>query len=177
MSNFRRMYNLIKGFFMLLCASLLMVHPKDGAVFVILILDLELLIHGIRMIIYYFTMARYMVGGIMTLYKSIIIIDFGLFIFFMEDIPYRLMLMYLLAVMAMHSITTILGSLEMKRMENHSWKVKMANGVINISLVIFALFMFGSEQMVTIIFCIGLINTAFYNIAVSLKKSAIIYIV
>lgn len=53
----------------------------------------------------------------------------------------------------------------------------MANGVINISLVIFALFIFGSEQMVTIIFCIGFINTAFYNIAVSLKKSAIIYIV
>ena len=176
MSSVKRLFKLIYGLLMLLCAALLLIKPKEGSEIVVAILALALLIYGLKMLIYYFTMARFMVGGIMTLYKSIIVIDFGLFIFYMDDLPYRFMMLYLVAVMAFHGATSILGALEMKRLEIHSWNIKLLNGIINMILAVVAMFMFGTEQMVTILFCIGLITNAFYNIVKAFKKSAIIYI-
>lgn len=176
MSSVRRILKILYGVFLLLSAALLLIMPKEGAMIVIFVLDLALLIYGIRMFIYYFTLARYMVGGIMTLYKSMIVIDFGLFIFYLDEIPYRFMLFYLLAMMGLSGITTILSALEMKRLENHSWKFKLAYGLTSIMLVAGSLIMSGSEKIVTVVFCAGLINAACYHIRMAFKKSAIIYI-
>ena len=176
MSSIRRGFTFIKALLMLVCAGVLLAFPKDGAAIVIFILDLSLLIYGLRMLIYYLTMARYMVGGIMTLYKSIIVIDFGLFIFYMDRIPYRFMMVYLVAVMLFHSVTTLLGAFEMRRLENHSWKMRLAYGVTNMILAVSALFMIGRTEMVTVIYCIGLITGALYNIRLAFRKSAIIFI-
>lgn len=176
MSSIRRFFKIIYGMLLILSAVLLLIKPKEAAIYVILVLDIALLIYGLRMFVYYFTMARFMVGGIVTLYKSIIVIDFGLFIFYLDNLPYRLMMLYLVAIMGLHSITTILGSFEMKRVENRNWKIRLAYGVITMMLAIGSLFMFETENIVTIIFCIGLINSAFYNIVAAFRKSAIIYI-
>lgn len=176
MRSIRRVFRIIYGIILLLCVAILLTIPKEGAAIVIFILDIALLIYGFRMIIYYCTMARFMVGGIMTLYKGIIVIDFGLFIFYMYRIPYRLMMLYLIGVMALHSATSILNAFEMKRLENSAWKYRLGYSLVNMTLAIVSLFMLGSTQMVTYIFCLGLINTAFYNISSALRKSAIIYI-
>lgn len=177
MSSIRRVGKILYGLLMLLCAVLLQYVPEDGAAIVIFILDISLLIYGIKMLVYYFTMARFMVGGVMTLYKSIIVIDFGLFIFYLNQIPYRLMMLYLIGVMALNSVTSLLSAFEMIRLENHSWKFKIIYGAVNMILAIMSLFMLGSLRMVTAVFSLGLINAAVYNIVSALKKSAIIYIV
>lgn len=176
MSSIRRIVKILYGLLMLLGAAILLLYPEEGAVIVILILDMMLLIYGFRMLIYYFSMARFMVGGIMTLYKSIIVIDFGLFMFYLYQIPYRLVMLYLVGVMALNGVTSLLGAVEMMRLENHSWKFRIVYGAINLILVVTSLFMLGSVRMVTFVFSLGLINAAFYQIASALKKSAIIYI-
>lgn len=176
MSSIRRTFKILYGLFLMASAILLLTMPEDGAEIVILILDIALLIYGFRRLFYYFTMARHMVGGIMTLYKSIILIDFGLFVFFLYKMPYRLMMIYLISVMGFHSVTSILSAFEMKRLHNHSWKKKAAYSLINLMLAISSLLLIGSLKMVTVVFCIGLVNSAIYNIESALKKSAIIYI-
>lgn len=176
MSSIRRAGKVISGLLMIIGSILFIMFPKDGAIYVVLCIDIALLLYGMRMIIYYITLARFMVGGIMTLYKSIIVIDFGLFVFYLYEIPYRLVMFYLAGVMAFHGVTVILSAMESRRLEVPFWRGKLAYGVINILLVIVSVLMMDSMKTVAYIFSISLIHSAIYNIVSAFRKSAVIYI-
>lgn len=176
MSSVKRIYHVIHGILALIGAGLLLAYPKDGAIFVMVFIDIALLIYGIRMLVYYFTLARFMVGGIMTLYKSIIVIDFGLFVFWLYDFPYRFIMLYLVAIMAFNGAREILSAFETRRLDNPAWKRKLAYGIVKLVLALSALFVHDSLPMVTILYSIGLIHDGLYSIATAFRKSAIIYI-
>lgn len=176
MGSMRRMSRFLYGIFMLACAVLLFAFPKDGALYVVAIIDIVLLLYGLRMLVYYFTLARFMVGGIMTLYKSIIVIDFGLFVFYLDEIPYRIVMLYLIGLMAFNAIRSILSAFEMKRLGNVIWKRRFAYGVIKLAFAFGSFFVHDSMEVVTIMYSLGLIHAAVFNIESAFKKSAIIYI-
>lgn len=176
MSSIRRIRDVAAGLLMLLCSAILLIFPEDGYMVVVLILDLTFLLYGIRMLIYYFTMTRYMVGGIMTLYKSIVAIDFGLFIFNLDDLPKQFTMFYLMGIMLFNGVVVILSALDAKRLESPAWKSKFVYGMIRVVLALSCVFFRNSAQMVTFIYCIGLIHAAFYRIAKAFQKTAIIHI-
>lgn len=176
MSGIRRLSKLIYAIFMLIGSVLLLVYPKEGYFFVVLIIDITLLIYGIRMLIYYFALARYMVGGIMTFYKSIIVLDFGMFMFNLDETPYKLVMLYLAVVMIFNAIITILGALDSKRLDVPGWSRRLAYGVVKMVLALGCLFLWNNMEVVTYVYSIALIHTALYNIATALKKSAMVYI-
>lgn len=161
---------------MLIASGILIVFPEDGHYAVVFFLDISLLIYGIRLLIYYFTMARFMIGGIMTLYKSIIVIDLGLFVFNMTDIPQRLTMIYLIAVMAFDGIIDILNGIESKKLDAGQWKNQFTYGLIKLIIAIISVFFLNSVQMMTYIYCIGLIHSAFSNIYGAFRRTAIVYI-
>lgn len=176
MSSLKRIYHVIYGILALISAGLLLLYPRDGAMFVMVFIDVALLVYGIRMLVYYITLARFMVGGIMTLYKSIIVIDFGLFVFGLYEFPYRFIMLYLVAIMAFNGAREILSAMETRRLENPAWKRKIAYGAVTLVLALSALFVHDSMPIVTILYSIGLIHGGLYSIATAFRKSAIIYI-
>lgn len=176
MGSMRRLSRLLYGIFMLASAILLIAFPKDGALFVVAIIDIVLLIYGLRMLIYYFALSRFMVGGIMTLYKSIIVIDFGLFLFYLDEIPYKIVMLYLIGLMAFNAVRSILSAHEMKRLGNTAWKRRFIYGVIKLAFALGSFFAHDSMEVVTIMYSLGLIHAAVFNIESAFKKSAIIYI-
>lgn len=176
MNSLKRISKIIIGLFMLVGSILLLIWPKEGYLFVVFFIDVTFLLYGIRLFVYYFTMARYMVGGIMTLYKSIILIDFGLFIFTLEDTPYKLVMLYLVGIMAFNGVVTILGAMDSKHLESPTWRRKLIHGVIRLAFAACCLFVWDSPEMVTYIYSLSLLHSAVYNIASAFRKSAIIYI-
>lgn len=176
MSSVRRIKNLIFGILMLIGSYVILRNPEEGYYFVVLVLDITFLAYGINMLVYYLTMARFMTGGIMTLYKSIIAIDFGLFIFNLDETPKRLVMVYLIGVMAFNSVVTILNALDAKKLEVSSWKSKLVYGIVKLILAITCLIFWNFGQMVIWVYCVGLIHSAVYNIVAAFRKTAIIHI-
>ena len=79
MSFFQRFKSILAGILMLFFVALLLLLPNEAYYLVAGVLGLMLIIYGIRLLWYYLTMARHMVGGKTILYQSVIVIDLGLF--------------------------------------------------------------------------------------------------
>ena len=72
MTVFQRIRGVFVGVLMLVFAVILIVNPSDDIyMLLIIILALGLAISGIKDIIFYFTMARHMVGGKMILVQGV----------------------------------------------------------------------------------------------------------
>ncbi len=176
MRTIKRVENVAAGIVMLIASIILMVSPESGYEFVVVLIDITFLLYGIKMLIYYFTMARFMVGGIMTLYKSIIAIDFGLFVFYMQNTPKRLTMLYLVGLIIFNGVVALLGAFEAKRIDASFWKSRMIKGMVSIVFAIVCLCFWNSAKMVTIIYGISLIYEAFYRIGKAFRRTAIIHI-
>ena len=79
MTAFRRIKEIIHGLILLGCAAGMLAYPSDGYTLVIYLLGISLTLYGLGTLIYYFQMARFMVGGRTMLYIGIIAFDFGMF--------------------------------------------------------------------------------------------------
>lgn len=175
MTATKRFWNILVGIVMLLYSVAMLKFPDDGYELVIIFLDVSLILYGLRLLIYYFTMARYMVGGIATFYKSIIIIDLGLFIFGLDNIPQKFAMLYLIAGLAFSGVVDILHSLEERRLFA-SWRVHISYGFGKLGIAIACLFFLSSMRMVTFIYCIGLVHSAIFRFINAFRKTAITYV-
>lgn len=176
MTSIKRIYKIIAGIFMLVLSVILFLYPDKGYVFVLFILEITLLLYGFRLLIYYLTLARYMVGGIMTLYKSIMLIDFGLLIFNMKNYPQRLGMLYLIVILAFDGITDILKAMDARRLKAASWKYELTYGSIKVIIAVGGLFFMGSVRILTYIYCLGLIHSAVSSIVSAFRRTAIVHI-
>lgn len=160
---------------MLLLALYLLLEPTDGFYLVVLLLDISLLLYGFKMLVYFLTMARYMTGGIMTLYKSIIAIDLGLFVLNLEDAPKKLVMIYLICMMIFSGIIIILSAMEARKIDA-PWKNRFIYGVVKLILALYCLCMWDTQQMVSVIYSAGLIHSAFHNVRLTSRKTALFHI-
>lgn len=171
----KRILNVLSGVIMLLCSVGMMLYPNDGYVFVVFFVDISLLLYGVRMLVYYFTMARFMVGGIATFYKSIIAIDFGMFVFNIEIIPQKYAMLYLVFCLAFSGIVDVLRAMESRSIAA-PWRLHMGYGVLKFVTAVSCLFFLNSVKVLTFIYCIGLIHSAVLAFINAFRKSAIVYI-
>lgn len=171
----KRVLNVISGVVMLLCSVGMMLYPDDGYVFVVLFVDISLLLYGLRMLVYYFTMARFMVGGIATFYKSIIAIDFGMFVFSIDSIPQKYAMLYLIFCMAFSGVVDILRAMESRRI-SAPWRLHISYGMLKFVTAVICLFFLSSVKVLTYIYCIGLVHSAVLAFINAFRKSAIVYI-
>ena len=91
----QRIKIVLSGIVMILGGILLFLAPISGYRIVILVLSVSFILTGIRQLVYYGTMARFMVGGRSILYRGIIILDVGLFTASLSDIPRMYVVIYL----------------------------------------------------------------------------------
>lgn len=176
MSKLRRISSFLAGILMLVCALILMFAPEIGYPMVVLILSFSLLVFGIKSFLYYFTMARHMVGGKASLYTGIILFDMGMFTVMLANIPPVYIIIYLAAVKLFAGGIDILSAIDSKHSGSPSWKMKLAAGIVNI-LIAAACVIFGQNQTIIVyIYGSGLIYSAVRRLISAFRKTAIVYI-
>ena len=169
MNGGKRFTNVLIGAVMLLMGSVLILLPSEGLSFVALIFSLSL-------IVYYITMARHMVGGRLMLYIAVIVLDFGVFVWTLADIPKIYVVLYLVAIHAFSGAIDIMRGIEAKRYHASSWKLSFFSGVVNIVIAILSIVFIRSVNMIVILYAIGLIYSAITRIISAFRRTAVVYI-
>lgn len=176
MSNFQKIISILKSVLMILIGLTMIISPSIGYVILILILELWLLIYGIKLLVYYFSMARYKVGGLKTLYKSIIVIDLALLCFSLSTAHQKLVMVILVISIAFEGIVYIMKAMKSKAVQSSSWKSQLLRGMLHFGIAILCIIFIDSTKISTILFGIGLIASAVSDIITTTKKTEIIYI-
>lgn len=175
MTKLRRAGRIITGILMIFFSIFIAYHPDIGLQTAACILGLSLTIYGVRTLIYYFRMARHMVGGKYMLYIGLIVLDFGMFTLALTHIPRIYVVLYLIVFNAFSGVIDILSGLEAKRMEA-SWKLRVMHGIMGVLIAVLCLVFLRSDMLLVYAYAFGLFYSACVRIVSALRKTAIIYI-
>jgi uncharacterized membrane protein HdeD (DUF308 family) len=164
---------------MLLFCVFIFLNPKVGYRFAALIIILSMLYFGLKLLIYYQTMARHMVGGKAMLFLSILILDFGVFVFTIVDTPMLFLLVYLLLFHGFSGAISILRAMEVRRFSSGVWVLNLAAGVLNLGVALGAVVsavVFRSITALAYLYLVGLLYSAIVRIASAFRRTEIVYI-
>lgn len=177
MSEFQRVRKVLFGLCMLAVAILLIAFPSDEAYMVIVaILTIGLAIAGIKDIIFYFMMARHMIGGKMILIQGVIILDFAIITGSLANVPKIYILLYLIGVHAFSGVVEVLRAMESKKAVSGPWKMKFAHGLVNFALAIACLIFIRKSNTALLIYSLGLIYSAIVRIFSAFQRTSFILI-
>lgn len=176
MTSIKRVWLIIISVIMLVCAVVLVLSPELGYIIIILILDVSLLLYGIRLFVYYITMARHMVDGINTLYKSLVLLDFGVFVFTMKSTPEIVIMLYLIGCMAFQGLVEMLEAGSAMKLKSGRWKYGFISGAVKIAIAVACMFFLKSIRVLSLLYAVGLVQSAVENIVTACRKTAVVYI-
>lgn len=176
MGSAKRVSYFFVGLIMMLCGLILFMELEDGYQDVLLILEVMLLLHGIRKLVFYFTMARHMVGGINIFYQGILTFDAGLFALNLHDVPRIYAMLYLIAYMLVTGVIDAVRTNEIRKQGSRQWKYQMLTGMIKILISIICIFHLNSAEIIAIIYGVGLFSSAISHIVTAFRRTAIVYV-
>lgn len=176
MGKARRVFYFVSGVVMLVLCVVLISDPKEGYLPIIYLLELSLILEGIRKLVYYFTMARYMVGGLSVFYKGLFFLDAGLFTITLDDGPRIYAMIYLLAGLALSGCIDLLQANSARRLRAGHWRYQMFYGIGQIAIAGVGLFFLDSVSMLTWIFAAGLLHSAVSRMIMAFRRTAIVYV-
>ena len=160
---------------MLACSIALMLYPEEALILVVIVLGVWLVVFGTRNLVYYFTMARHMVGGLSLLFVALIAIDLGAFAITLIGNRRFAIVLYLIGFNAFTGVVCILRAVEAKMLDSR-WKPNLIHGIVCFALVIASLVFIGSDRIIIAIFCFGLVYAACVRIASAVRPTEIVYI-
>lgn len=179
MSNLQRTREICKGLVMILFGVMLLIAPEEGYYLVTVVLCISLLLSGIRSLVFYFTMARHMIGGKEVFYKGLILLDVGLFTVTIVDVPVLYVICYILICHAFSGLVDIMKAFEARKIESPAWKASMTYGLCNLAIAVGTFvsgILYRSTSAVVWIYSAGLIYSAFVRIRTAFRRTAIVYI-
>lgn len=145
----------------------------------LIILGTGLTLRGFHHLIYYFSMARYMVGGKQVLFRTVILLDLGIFTSTLSRSPSIYIILYIAGAQLFSGAVALLRANESRQTGSSRWKYTAAYGLMHIALFIlviaFGLFMHSTEFAVYV-YAVGLIGTAFHRFIQAFRRTAIVYI-
>jgi uncharacterized membrane protein HdeD (DUF308 family) len=175
MRQITRIKNLLIGLIMIALAASLLAFPQYGPGVIVLLIGIGLILSGIGSLIFYITMARHMVGGMKTFYRSILFLDLGVFMMTGFAVSEQLVLLYLMGILVISGGIDIIRALEFKK-EGASWKARMVSGVISLVIMVIGTIFMDNPLTVVYLFCLGLLYSAVTRIVSAFRKTAVIYI-
>ena len=175
MTLIQRIRTFFESLTLLLCVALLLIVPDMGYQIIALILSIVLIVNGLRFLIFYFSMARNMVDGKLTLFYGIIALDLGMFAFTLQNIPPIYIILYLLITHLFSGVIGVLRAMEARRLGSR-WRLNMAIGTANILLAFACGFCLHRLSLLTYVYAIGLLYSACLRMVQVFQRSAIIYI-
>ena len=177
MSKLQRIRGVLSGVGSLLLALLIILIPAESSFYIIaLVMCISLMVLGVRELVYYFRMARHMVGGRTMFYLGIIILDMGIFTFTLTDIPHTYLMLYILATHGFGGFVEILRALESKRLDSPAWKFDFSRGVIDLLVAVLCVFFLSNVTILNFIYSAGLIYSGIARIVSSFRQTEIVYI-
>ncbi len=176
MTKLQRLKNIIYGLILLGAGIILLFLPEDAFVLLLLLLSAGLLIAGFNTLIYYFTMARFMVDGKMLLYKGIIIFDFGVLTASLVDVPRQFVLVYLIGVHAFSGLVELLRAMEARRYGGKNWRLKMGHGFVNVITCIICVIFLNNTNTVIIVYALGILYSGVLTLVSAFRRTAFVYI-
>ncbi len=179
MSLFQRFKSFLSGLALLALAVLLFLVPEEGYFAVAVILGVLLFVYGFRLLWFYFTMSRHMVGGRATLYQAVLVLDVALFTSSVALMNHMVILIYLLGVFAFTGFVDTLRAFEAKKIGAPNWKWKLLTGLVIVALTVL-LVIFGAIRGETEVlvygYCISLVISGAMRIVSAFRKTAMVYI-
>lgn len=177
MTVYQRIKKILFSLVMFGTALFFFFNPSDTAYMVIVgILSLGLAIVGIKDIVFYFKMARHMVGGKMILIQGAIIFDFAIITGSLANVPKIYILLYLIGVHAFSGVVEILRAREARNAVDGPWKMKFFHGVVNIILAIACLIFIRQSNTALIIYSLGLMYSAVVRLFDAFRKTTFVVI-
>ena len=179
MTEMQRVKKVLQALLMFFAAFILIRFPMEGFLFVALAVSVSLIAYGARMLVYFFTMARHMVGGQAILYIGIIVFDLGVFILTTVDDPKLFLVVYLLGVHAFSGAMAVLRALEARRFSSPGWKWILVDGIANTAVAILAVvagLFLQSERDLSYLYAACIVYSACFQLSSAFRKTAIVYI-
>ena len=161
---------------MLALGLLMALDPTEVYQLIILTLGLTLLLSGLRSLIYFFTMARHMVGGRTVLYRSVIVLDIGLFTLSLTEIPLLFVVLYLASMYGFAGFVDIMRAREARKLKAGSWKLNFSHGLVNVIMAALCLIFLGTELVAAEIYALGLMYSGLIRIIQAFRRTAVVYI-
>lgn len=175
MTKSQRVRKILLGLLMILAGLFFMLNPTQNYPGITFTLSIGMTLRGIRLLIFYFSMARHMVDGRNMLYQAIIMIDLGLFTGALTQVPLIYVMLYLVAIHMFTGAIDILRALESRSMGS-SWKLNLSHGIINVVMAIICLVFIKKTWLAVIIYSLGLIYSGLMHIITAFRKNNMIYI-
>lgn len=176
MTRWQRIKSILGGVLALLAVPFLMLDPELGCALIVLILGVSASLKGLGMLIYYFSMARHMVGGKSVLYQGIIILDFGLFTIGFADIPGQYIMVYLLLGHLFYGLVGVLRAMEIRKKKMGSWRFKLLSSAGDIALAVLCLVQINSARTMVAVYCLGVLWAAIGRIVSAFRRTAVVYV-
>ena len=161
---------------MLVAALIMMAKPLEGYRIVVVFLSLYFAFMGLKHLVNFFTLARFMVGGRLILFEGVVLLDFGLLSASLTDVPRGYIMLYLIAVHAFSGVVEILRAREAKSYGSGRWRFKITHGIVNILMAIACIAYIKKPAAVVVIYAMGLAYSALMWIISGLRKNTMIYI-
>ena len=176
MTKWQRIKSVFGSLVALAFIPLLIADPDLGCAVIVLVLGIAAALAGLRMVIYYVSMARNMVGGKIILYIGVILLDFGLFSFGIADIPKQYIMLYLMLGHLFYGLVEVLRSMEIRKRNLGSWRFKLLVGLGNLALGVLCLVQINSSKMTVYIYCLGLMWSALGRIVSAFRPATVVYV-
>ena len=126
MSRIQRIRTFIEGLIIIIGAILLIIYRSHAYEAILIFLAAGFIFYGVKRLVFYFLMARHMVGGKEILYKGIILFNFGVITSSVSNIPKIYILLYLAVIHAFSGIVEILRTNELKNI----WRQSLAHEIV-----------------------------------------------
>lgn len=172
----QRTLNFIIALALIMLSIIMIAVPEHGYRIMTILLALTLISIGLRYLIYYYTMSRYMVGGRYMFFIGVVILDFGVFTGTLLSVPKIYALIYLIGTYVFDGVVSFLRAREAKQYGASSWKGKLAYSMIRFVMAVVSLIFIRHSEVLVIIYSIGVIYSAIMRIVTTLRTTAIVYI-
>ena len=179
MTKFRRLYNLLMGLVMMAMAVLLVRDPVGGLTIVAAIISIILSLNGVRSLLYYFTMAKHMVGGRTLLYRGIIYLELGAVTAAMSENPAPYIIIYLAFLHAFNGVIALMRAREARGLGAPQWKFTLLHGITDVAIaaaLLFTGFSMRRPDITVYVYAAGLFYSAILRMISAFRRTAIVYI-
>ena len=176
MNKAQRILKILAGLLQLIGAIIIVMMPENGLLLILLILSLTFAFYGIKDIIRYFAMTRFMVGGRQILISGVIVLNFGIFSASLASASGLYISLYLIGMYAFYGVVDILRAREAKALQSDHWKLRMIGGAVKILIGIGCAVYMRSETTLTVFYAVALVYSALYTIFSAFRRTSVIYV-
>ena len=169
MSRIQRIQSIGTGLFMLIAVLIICFMSTNGPELILIILAVSLILQGLRSLVYYFSMSRFMVGGAASLLL-------GIFSLSLTDDSKVLILLYLAGWNAISGVRAILRAREERKYKASSWKRNAAYGAVSMLIAISCFILNNRPAELSVLYCVGLGYSGVMKIVDGFRRTEIVYI-